>query len=510
MAYEALLISSVFLPLVTSPLPMLLHRELERKVAWLTLLIILYSAATLAALAAATLSGRAEGYIWHAQWASALGLTFGLRADGLGILLALTIAFTSCLVLVYSTKYMEGKGDLGLFYSLYLLFAGGMLGTVMATDLIEFFVFFEVMLVSSWAFVHRWGTGAKESIALRYLLYSEVGALSLLVGILATGAVYETFDLLVIGEVSSSGLPVSLDTARAIAFAMLVGLMVKLAIFPFHTWLPDTYSEAPIPIAAVLPLMTGIGGYGILRLVYTAYTPVMVEFSYGLSILALVTMTYGGLVALTQKDISRLLAYSSISQEGYMLLGLSSATALGLSGAIFHYFSHGVAKAVLFMIVGVLIYKVGSRSMERFGGLAGKMPYTATAMVIALISIAGAPPFNGFHAEWMIFLGSIIHGVTTSHIPTVAITVAALIATLLTVGYALWTIKRTLFSQTPAHLMEVREAPNIMLIPIIALAVLIILTGVYPQLVNSLLNPSIEALIPPAPVPSGGELVHIP
>ncbi|WP_309493031.1 NADH-quinone oxidoreductase subunit M [Candidatus Hecatella orcuttiae] len=497
MGPEQLLIQSVFLPLLVSPLLALLPKRMGKQAGWAAFAVTAYISALLLTLATRIFTGTVEAYVFQVPWAPSLGLTFGFHADGLGVTMALTIALLASIVAPYSIRYMDGEQNMPLYYGLYLLYTAGMLGSVLASDLIEFYLFFELMLLPSWALVHGWGTGDRERVAFRYFIYTHMGALLFLLGILATGAAYGSFSLFAIEEASAQGQPVGSTAARLIVAALLVGLMVKLAIFPFHAWLPDTYVEAPTPITALLSATTsGIGGYAILRIVFTAFPQTILEFSPGLAAMALVTMVYGALMALAQDDIKRLLAYSSISQMGYLLFGLASSSALGLVGAIFLYFSHATSKAALFMISGVLTRQAGTRSIRQLGGLASKMPYTAVAMVVGFLSLSGVPPLNGFQSEWMIFLGFFLHGVVEGGAVRVVLAVAAVMATALTLSYSLWTVRRVLFRQLPSRLSRVKEASNLFIVPLMVLTVLTVATGVYPQFLNQLLSRVMEALVP--------------
>lgn len=495
MSPESILLQVVFLPIVLSIVPLLLERRVEpSKIGWFPTLLLLYCLTIEAPLALALLSGREGGFLYHVTWSPNLSLTFGLLADGVGLFMSLTILLISFIVALYSVKYMEHEHNLGMYHALYLIYVGGMVGCVLASDMLEFYVFFELMLIPSWALIHGWGTGEREKIAFKYLIYTHVGALSLLIGILATASVYGTFDLLAIRALASSS---SFDGVgfRLIVIAMLIGLMVKLAIFPFHTWLPDAHAEAPTPVSALLsPLMIGIGGYGIFRIIFTSFQPILREFSFWLSVLALVTMVYGGLMALAQDDLKRLFAYSSISQMGYILFGLSSMMPLSVIGSFFHYFSHGAAKAVLFMISGIFIHQFGTRSISKLRGLAPRMPVTSIAMLTAFLSLSGIPPLCGFQSEWMIFLGAMMQGVQTG-LWEVFVVIAAIAASTVTLSYALWTVKRVLFGSTPSSLSNSSDAPAVMLIPLVALVALSAALGAYPQPVNTALERVVEASV---------------
>ena len=229
--------------------------------------------------------------------------------------------------------------------------------------------------------------------------------------------------------------------------------------------------------------MIGIGTYAAVRLVAVPMHETFAAFSMIFSVWALLTMIYGGLMALAQDDIKRFLAYSSVSQMGYLFLGLASAAAYGEAGAIFHYVSHGFGKGILFLAAGVLIAQTGTRSIKKMGGLADKMPITATLTLLGFFAIGGVPPTVGFMSKFMIFSG-VFSGALEGSAERVIIALVATIMTVLTVGYALWIVRRIFFGPLPERLKGVKEAPPLMLIPLIVFAVAALLIGIYPRLVT--------------------------
>src|SRR5918992_563894 len=264
------------------------------------------------------------------------------------------------------------NNQVALYFALYLTFSMGMIGTVLATNLIQFYVFFELMLVPSFFLVAFYGYGARRRIALMFFFWTHVGAVVLLLGLLAMGFFAGGFDFETIkanaGNIPSQWLPL-------IVFALVIGLGVKLAAFLLHIWLPYAHAEAPTPISALLsPAMIGIGAYGLLRLWMELLTGSYEQYSLYINMWGLATMIYGGAMALMQDDIKKVLAYSSISQMGYILFGLSSESILGITGGTMMYVTHGLGKAILFMMAGSIILQTGTRSMSKLGGLAGKIP----------------------------------------------------------------------------------------------------------------------------------------
>jgi NADH-quinone oxidoreductase subunit M len=459
------------------------------KAGWFAFIALAYS--TLLTLYAGSQGGAYEFYNWQP-----IGL-FGLNADGLSVPILFTIALLCALMSIYSIPYMQhiigdDKKQFGLYYGLLLLYSVGMMGAVLATNLIEFYLFFELMLIPSYFLIAKWGYGDRDKISFMYFMWTHIGALAFLAGILSVGYLSGTFD---IQKIIASNLPV--DLRIWIVGLMVVGLLVKMAAFGLHIWLPHAHAEAPTPISALLsPAMIGIGGYAIVRLVMTILPSAFFEISIVLSIWAVITMFYGGAMALVQDDIKRLLAYSSVSQMGYILLGIASFQILGVSGGMFQYVTHGLGKGILFMMAGTIIMQAhGLRSIAKMGGLASKMPITATAALIGFLTIMGIPPTTGFISEFLIFAGSFKEAFTLSSMLRVALSFLGVVSTAITAGYSLWAVKRIFFGKLPDELSNVTEAPWIVIAPLLVLSAVSIILGIYPDIVERLLLPSVKAIV---------------
>jgi NADH-quinone oxidoreductase subunit M len=367
-----------------------------------------------------------------------------------------------------------------------------MIGAVLATNLIEFYLFFELMLVPSYFLIAKWGYGDRDRISFMYFMWTHIGALAFLAGILSVGYLGHTFDL---QNIAMSSIPSGLRIW--IALLMVVGLLVKMAAFGLHIWLPHAHAEAPTPISALLsPAMIGIGGYAIVRIVMTTLPSALIAISTALATWAVITMFYGGAMALVQDDIKRLLAYSSISQMGYILLGISSVQILGVSGSMLQYVSHGLGKGILFMTAGAIIIQAhGLRSIAKMGGLASRMPITATAALLGFLTIMGIPPTTGFISEFLVFAGSFREAFTLNSMFRVAISFMAVVSTALTAGYSLWTVKRVFFGQLPSQLESVHEAPWTVTGPLLVLALVSLIIGIFPDLIERLLLPSVKLIL---------------
>jgi NADH-quinone oxidoreductase subunit M len=410
------------------------------------------------------------------------------------------------------------NSQVALYFALYLTFSMGMLGTVLATNLIQFYVFFELMLVPSFFLIAFYGYGARRRIALMFFFWTHAGAVVLLLGLLAMGFFAGGFDFDTI-RTNASNIPA--QWLPLIVFALVIGLGVKLAAFMLHIWLPYAHAEAPTPVSALLsPAMIGIGAYGLLRLwmELLAGTGSYEQYSLYINMWGLATMIYGGAMALMQDDIKRVLAYSSISQMGYILFGLSSESILGITGGTMMYITHGLGKAILFMMAGSIILQTGTRSMSKLGGLAGKMPYTAVIAMIGALTIIGIPPTSGFMAEWILFNG--VLQTATAQMDPLRTTMFALgiLTTVLSSAYILWLYKRIFFGKIPEHLAHVRDPNWYITATMGVLAALTLIIGVYPDLFlnpitdyyNDVMFQGQEGVVLPVPSQDTGTELGVP
>jgi len=386
---------------------------------------------------------------------------------------------------------MSHEHNQELYFALLLLYIAGMVGVVLATNLVQFYIFWELMLIPSWLLIARWGTSEKaQLIAFKYFMFTHLGAICIILGIAATWKLTATFDLYA-AEMASGLAAAPASTLKLIVALFMLGFAVKMALFPLHNWLPDAHAEAPTPISVILSgVMIECGTYAVARILLTFFGTIFVIYTTVFMTIAVITMIYGGVLALAQKDLKRLFACSSISQMGYMFLGLASATTYGITGSMFHIVNHAICKGLLFMVAGVLMHQIDpikGRDMDKLGGLAGKMPVTATITLIAGLSIAGTPPLNGFASEVLIFAGAFSSG----HILLAAL---AVISTVITAGYILWMIRRVFFGPPREEFENVKDPPLTMLAPMAFLAFLAILLGFYPDLVLRILVPAAEEI----------------
>jgi proton-translocating NADH-quinone oxidoreductase chain M len=384
--------------------------------------------------------------------------------------------------------------QVGLYFALYLAFSMGMLGTVLATNLIEFYVFFELMLVPSFFLIAFYGYGARRRIALMFFFWTHVGAVVLLLGLLAMGFFAGGFDY---DTVKTNVKNIPANWMSIIIFSLVVGLGVKLAAFLLHIWLPYAHAEAPTPVSALLsPAMIGIGAYGLLRLWLELLTGNYTQYSIYINIWGLATMIYGGAMALMQDDVKKVLAYSSISQMGYILFGLGSESILGITGGALVYVTHGLGKAILFMMAGSIILQTGTRSMSKLGGLAGKMPYTAVISMIGALTIIGIPPTSGFMSEWIMFGGVLQTAVSQADSLRVVLFGFGILTTVLSSAYILWMYKRIFFGKIPERLVNVKDSSSYITATMAALAAITLILGVYPDPILNPITNYVESIFP--------------
>jgi len=468
----------IFIPIIVSVIILLVGRKIGQKTGWISFATLCF-ALVLLAIESINLPNTKYTLTESYSWAPLIG-DFTLLLDGLSSIVAITITLLSVAISVYQIKYMEKEENIELYNALYLLYFSGMVGTVLSTNLAIFFLFFELMLIPSWILIGIWGTGDKAKVAFKYFMFTEVGAVVLLAGIGATYMLTGTFDIFKIGGVTNL-IPTTILTA--IVAMILIGLFVKMAIFPLHTWLPDAHAEAPTPISALLsPAMIGIGGYAAIRILYTAFPIIAFDknFMYSLLLLSVITMVYGGMMAFAQDDMKRLLAYSSISQMGYMLFGIASSSIIGVTGAFLIYISHGLSKAALFMISGVFMHELKTRKISELKGLASKMPLITISTLVGFLGLAGVPPLIGFWGEIFVFAGGFYTSFNPFDVVKLVTVIVGVVLSVLTAGYGLWTIRRVFYGELPEKYSEAHDPDWKMLSPILLMILLAIIIGIYP------------------------------
>lgn len=405
------------------------------------------------------------------------------------------------------------------YFILLLILNGAIVGTFTALDFLLFYLFFEFMLLPMYFLIGIWGGPKREYASIKFLLYTLFGSLLILIVLIglvistqapASGdTVVHTFNLLhmsdpanyVFGSIlhPDEAWMIGSHTARWWAFILLfVGFAIKLPAVPVHTWLPDAHVEAPTPISVILAaLLLKVGAYGLLRIAYPIFPDAAVELSRLVAWVGVISIIYGALNALASKDLKRMIAYSSVSHMGFVLLGLASLTVEGVSGAVYQMFSHGFISAMLFLLAGVLYDRTNDRIINNYSGLASRMPMFFAFVLMAFFASLGLPGFSGFIAELMILLGALSSG-STNHLIKEGFAVAAAVGLILGAAYYLWTLQRMFFG--PFHVKaQIRTEQLIDLDKrefgmLLSLTLLILIFGLFPQILLDYINPFAQRL----------------
>lgn len=409
-----------------------------------------------------------------APWINVLGITISFYCDMLTMIVLVTSTFVASAAVLYSVGYFKGRSDLDArsFYSLILLFLAGLIGVLVSGNLILFYLFWEMMLLPTFALIAYFGEDKARSaaIALNYFIFTHIGAVLILFSFLLMFALTGTSDMMSLRSILPTVDP---GLVKAAALILMIGLGLKMAIFPLHSWLPDAYEMAPTPVTVIMAsVMMNASIYGFLRFFFTvlprgSITP----FILLMLSLAVISQFYGAIMALVQKNIKRMIAYSSISQMGYVLFGIGSLSFLGASGAAFHIINHTVIKALLFMTVGAVFIATKKYDTEKLGGLTASLPLVALFGAAGALAISGVPLFGAFQSEWLIFAG----GFKTAYPVLASFAVAG---ALFTAAYALRFIAEIFFGSRSD--VQVGKVPSAMVLSMSLLAFLTLLIGVYP------------------------------
>jgi len=416
----------------------------------------------------------AEGTVSYAlgDWVAPLGIEY--RIDMAGALMLLVIAAVGALVMPYARVSVEQElreDSIGLFYTCYLLCLTGLLGIVVTGDAFNLFVFLEISSLSSYVLISQGCSRRALTSAYQYLVMGTIGATFILIGV---GLLYMMTGTLNMADLAQR-LPAVTDTRTIrVAFAFVtVGVSLKLALFPLHLWLPNAYTFAPSAVSAFMAATaTKVGIYVLLRFFFTLFGA---SFSFDamhvgdiLMVLAALAMLVASLVAVFQDNIKRMLAYSSVAQIGYVVLGISLASSAGVAAGMIHLFNHALIKAGLFLAVGCIFLRLRSVDIRDIGGIAGRMPFTMAAFVAGGLSLIGVPLTTGFISKWYLADAALADG-------RWPLAVLILLSSLLALAYVWRVVEAAYFRPAGARVLELKEAPALMLVP----TWLLILANVY-------------------------------
>jgi len=419
-------------------------------------------------------------FLLKVSWISNLNISFFVGIDGMSMLLILLTAFITPLTLISSWSSIDKNVKEFTFFM--LLLETGIIGVFISLDLFLFYIFWELMLIPMYFIIGIWGGKRRIYASIKFFIYTMAGSLLMLVAIIWL-AIYASNSLghfsTDITELYKIGptIPQSIQLYMFLAFAL--SFSIKVPLFPLHTWLPDAHTEAPTAGSVILAaVLLKMGTYGLIRFNLPLFPQASIYFAPFISVLAVIGIIYGALVAMVQKDMKRLVAYSSVAHLGFVVLGIFAMNQESLQGAIIQMVNHGLSTGALFLLVGVIYERTHTREISEYGGIAKVVPFYAFALMFASLSSVGLPGLNGFVGEFLILLGSFKSSVLNSWIYTIFAASGIIFAAI----YLLWMYQRVIFGKVTNPKMEtIKDMNKREIFVMVPIFILIIWIGIYPS-----------------------------
>ncbi len=475
----------IFLPLAGAAAIFLLPRREENNARVLAVAVALVNLVISVILFASFKQGDhalqfSEQFTWISAKDVGFDVQYHVAVDGLSAVMVLLTGLLFVVATLVSWSVTLRPRE---YFAWLLSLETAVMGVFAAQDLILFFLFWEAELVPMFLLISIWGTGRREYSAMKFVLYTFSGSALMLVGFLVIGFSQHTFDMEVLAQSHIGNAALSLNV---VFFLILAAFAIKLPLLPLHSWLPDAHTDAPTAVSVILAgVLLKMGGYGLIRILLGILPDQFDKFHVWLAALAAASVIYGGIMTVRQSDLKRLIAYSSVSHMGFVMLGVAALGEVGVTGASLQMFTHGTITALLFVMVGLVYERTHTRQIGDLAGLAHYMPIAATVFVIAGLASLGLPTMSGFVAELLVFLGSF----KAFEIPTIV----AVFGILLSAGYILWTVQRVFYGPADErwqHLTDTTEWWE--QLSMAALVAVIIGVGIYPATIVDVLQNGVQ------------------